>query len=81
MSELTPEQVANARWQGEASRHMEETVRRFEGLNRRADHVEHRMDELSVEVVILKTKVGIYSALGAIVGGALVTVAGNYLGG
>jgi len=69
------------RWVGEASRHMAETVRRFDGIHRRLDEQENRIIALSVEVTVLKTKVGIYSGIGAMIGGVLVAAASKFLGG
>lgn len=76
-----PAYVPPAQWMGEATRHMQETARRFDGIHHRLDETEREIVNLRVELTVLKTKVGIYSGMGAVIGGVLVTAASKFLGG
>lgn len=80
MAELTTEEISHLRWQGEVSQHMKEQARRMEGMNTRQTTVESRLNEMGVELAAIRTKVGFYSGLGALVGGGIVAFISGHIG-
>lgn len=80
---MTPpntEEIDRLRWEGEVSSNMKETSRRLEGISQRQQRTEVAVETLSLEVAVMRTRVAFFSALGAIVGGGLVSFAMDKLG-
>lgn len=62
-----------ARWEGRTDAHQAENSRRIDGINGGVDQLQECQTEILTEIAALKTKVGLFAAIGGLLGAGIVT--------
>jgi len=67
------------RWAGGVDQQLASATDRLDKLNGQIDDVRKLLAQLSLDVAVIKTRVAIYSALGSLAGGAVVSFIASQL--